>query len=158
MITSLLRVAALWAVLLLPASAEEPGLTFGAGAVIFDQEPRGGEAYLQVDSGRFLGPFEAIASLSLSDEASGFAGAGLAWRIGVSDAIYLRVSVQPGLQMRGEGPDLGSAFNIRSGFEIGYRLGDGMTLGVAVDHRSNAGTAGRNPGMETIGLRLSRRL
>ena len=47
---------------------------------------------------------------------------------------------------RGDGRDLGSAFEFKSGLELDYRMDDHTRIGIAFDHISNAGITKTNPG------------
>jgi lipid A 3-O-deacylase len=60
-----------------------------------------------------------------------------------------------GYYRRGNGEDLGSAFEFKTGAEFAYRLDGGTRVGVAFDHISNAGLAKRNPGEENLLWMLS---
>ena len=51
--------------------------------------------------------------------------------------------------------DLGGPVEFRSGLELGYESDRGWRIGLGFDHRSNAGIESRNPGLETVHLRLS---
>lgn len=57
---------------------------------------------------------------------------------------------------REEGPNLGGAFQFRTGLEVGMRLRDGWRVGASLYHLSNAGTERPNPGTEAVVLNLSR--
>jgi lipid A 3-O-deacylase len=51
---------------------------------------------------------------------------------------------------RGDGFDLGSALEFKSGLELDYRFDDHSRLGVAFDHVSNAGITKINPGANSV--------
>lgn len=50
----------------------------------------------------------------------------------------------------GDGKDLGSTIEFRSGGEIAYRLGNRARIGVGFHHISNASIDDRNPGTEIL--------
>jgi hypothetical protein len=51
--------------------------------------------------------------------------------------------------------DLGNAIEFRSSVELGYRFSDGVQVGVAVQHVSNANLAFENPGVDRVVLGVS---
>lgn len=59
-----------------------------------------------------------------------------------------------GLFDEGDGLDLGSRLEFRSGIEIARRFHGEYRIGVALFHLSNGGTAGENPGTEALVLSL----
>jgi lipid A 3-O-deacylase len=114
------------------------------------------EAYLRYVAPPALGPFQPVYGVSWSSRNEGWAGAGLAytWR-GAAQGTFVRASVMPGLYRRGSGRDLGGAFSVRSGIDLGYGFAGGASVTLSISHRSNVGLYRRNPGMNTVGLGLS---
>jgi len=53
---------------------------------------------------------------------------------------------------RGNGKDLGSTIEFKTGGEFAYRFDDHSRLGLQFDHISNAGIGKRNPGTESLVL------
>ena len=53
---------------------------------------------------------------------------------------------------RGDGKDLGSTVEFKTGAEFAYRFEDHSRLGLQFDHISNAGIGKRNPGTESLVL------
>src|SRR5208282_5677066 len=51
---------------------------------------------------------------------------------------------------KGNGKDLGSHTEFKSGVELAYRFDGGSRLGLAFDHISNAGITAKNPGTESL--------
>lgn len=74
-------------------------------------------------------------------------GAGRRWLLIPSFAVALFDD--------GNGKDLGSALEFRSGIEAAYRLGEGYYLGLLFYHLSNAGTSDTNPGSNSLLLTFS---
>ncbi|MEM8536909.1 MAG: acyloxyacyl hydrolase, partial [Pseudomonadota bacterium] len=72
--------------------------------------------------------------------------------------IFIELSLMPGLYIRGDGPDLGFPVQFRGALGAGVNIGDYGILSVFFDHRSNANATETNPGLETLGVRLSYRL
>ena len=55
--------------------------------------------------------------------------------------------------VQGDGKDLGSTVQFRTGFDVHFRLDDGSRIGVSFHHISHAELFGDdNPGTETLGL------
>ena len=56
----------------------------------------------------------------------------------------------PGLWYRGDGKELGSTIEFKSGAEFAWRFDDHSRLGLQFDHISNAGIGKHNPGTESL--------
>ena len=78
----------------------------------------------------------------------GYAGLSLDLPLGRRGFLF-RVSVAPGAFSRGDGKNLHSVFQVRSGLETGFRFESGVRLGLEVEHVSNASTA-YNPGQTSV--------
>ena len=124
-----------------------------SGQVLFQEERAGGEFYVTRDLGLRRGPFQPVLGASAAESGAVWAGAGFKWRLS-RGGFFLESSFMPGLY-GGDGPDLGSPLEFRSGLAAGWTFGDGASVAVAFDHRSNGDLADLNPGLETLGLRLS---
>jgi len=61
-------------------------------------------------------------------------------------------SATVGLWEKGNGKDLGSWVEFKTGAEFAYRFDDHSRLGLAFHHISNAGQTRRNPGEESLEL------
>ncbi len=69
--------------------------------------------------------------------------------------LVLTPNVAVGLYSDGDGKDLGSVIEFRSGLELSYRFDNRTRLGIAFHHISNASIEDINPGTETLTLVLS---
>ena len=158
LLTALGAFAAAAGLSLAPASAEEAwyeraGSTLALGAGYsdpFEDEPDAADFRLDYRHGEglwFLKPFLGIQSTS---EGSLWGGAGVYVDIPVLDKVYLTVSAGVGGYRQGGGKDLGSVLEFRTQGEITYRFENGMRLGGAVSHLSNASIADDNPGTNFI--------
>ena len=96
-----------------------------------------------------------------------FIGAGLSWRLG-KGAFYARPALGLAVQT-GEMPvfgsdgvrqDLGSRLVFEPELAIGYRIAPRVSVEAALVHRSHAGlfNSRQNPGMDSLGLRLTFKL
>ena len=78
--------------------------------------------------------------------------AGAHWDLFLTDSIVFSPNFMIGAYSQGDGKDLGSALEFRSGIEGAYQFDNGMRLGIAYNHISNASIGDINPGAETINL------
>ncbi|NIZ10764.1 acyloxyacyl hydrolase [Pseudooceanicola sp. HF7] len=129
-------------------------LALSYGDVMFQEETIGREYYARYDLGTTYGPFQPVFGLSVTDEGDAWLGGGAAWT-GYIDRAYLQLHLMPGVYARGDGPDLGSVVEFRSGVELGYEARNGVRYGLSYDHRSNAELSAVNPGLETFQFRVS---
>jgi hypothetical protein len=165
----LAAVAALWlvlaAALVSPAEAQitlgspgdPPHISLGAGA--FDITPSksnsGGTAgevraeYRFGDVLWFVAPFIGVSGTS-DGAFYGYGGFGI--DINLTPNLVLTPNVAGGYFARGNGTNLGSWWEFRSGAELAWRFPDRTRIGVAVHHTSNAGLTKRNPGEQSVML------
>jgi hypothetical protein len=96
--------------------------------------------------------------LVADDSGSLWIGVGVSGRFALGERWFGEFSVLPGYYDQGPSTtDLGGNFQVRSLIGLGYQISDQVGLSVAIDHRSNAGTAEFNPGVNTVSLRVRRR-
>ncbi|MEO1778432.1 MAG: acyloxyacyl hydrolase [Pseudomonadota bacterium] len=154
---SLLITALSLFVCLAPASAQE--WVVGVGATDF-RAP--GEDSLALDLEYRHRPFVERrvvslawgAQLGLTGEGDGFVGGGLWARWQWPGGWFVDASVMPGLYGAGAaGNSLGAAVQIRSLLGVGKAFAGNTALSVAISHKSNAGLADANPGMNVYSLR-----
>ncbi|MEO9819736.1 MAG: acyloxyacyl hydrolase [Paracoccaceae bacterium] len=101
-----------------------------------------------------ISSFAVGGAISLSEEGDFFVGAGLSTRWQWDSGWFVESSVMPGLYEEGTaGNDLGSAFEIRSLFGVGYKFKNGHAVSAAISHKSNASLATDNPGMNAYTIR-----
>jgi lipid A 3-O-deacylase len=114
------------------------------------------EAYLRYVGRPALGPLQPVYGVSWSSRGEVWAGLGLAYTLRLADTgAFVRASIMPGLYRRGDGRDLGGAFNIRSGIDLGYAFAGGAVVTLSISHRSNANLYSVNPGMNTVSLGMA---
>ncbi len=153
-------VAALWALAMAsgPTAAAAEGWVVGGGVAFYDQATRPAVAVEWHSR-----PFAALGRLDvgfgvaaiLDGGGAGWAGAGLAMTLPLDARWFVEASLMPGAHAVGERDTrLGGALQFRSLIGLGYRLGAGRALSLAVHHRSNGRLVNFNPGEETISLRL----
>lgn len=142
-----------------PTSAAAGDLVLGLGYADFDDPAT--VATLEVHSRphwRFAGADWSIAgAISTDDEGDFFVGVGPAGLWQLRDRWFVEASVMPGYFSEGiDANDLGSEFEIRSLLGIGREVSEGLSLSLALSHKSNAATAKRNPGVDELSVRLRR--
>ncbi|MGB0697461.1 MAG: acyloxyacyl hydrolase [Rhodospirillaceae bacterium] len=71
------------------------------------------------------------------------------------DHWILSPNAAVGYYEEGGARDLGNPVEFRTGLELAYRFDDGLRVGVAYHHMSNADLGDKNPGVETLGLNVS---
>ncbi len=76
---------------------------------------------------------------------------GLNWDIALlPNQLYIVPNFAVGAYRDGGGKNLGGTLEFRSGIELDYQLPNAHQVGVALNHISNAGIYGRNPGEESV--------
>ncbi|SFS10996.1 acyloxyacyl hydrolase [Yoonia litorea] len=127
------------------------------GETYFQEEITGDEFYLSYDLPHYISAVQPTIGASVTDTSDIWIGAGAKWSTErISDGpVYLELSLMPGLYLQGDGEDLGFPMQFRGSLSAGYHFDNGASLSVVFDHRSNANTSSLNPGLETLGLRLS---
>jgi hypothetical protein len=91
-----------------------------------------------------------IAGAEFDTNSSAYGYAGLLYDIALTEKWSLTPSLAAGFYTKGDGKDLGGAFEFRENIELNYKLTEASRLGLAISHKSNAGIYDRNPGTETI--------
>jgi lipid A 3-O-deacylase len=121
----------------------------GADSAVFDIEYRHKPFVQRRVRSHALG-----ANASVSAEGDVFIGGGMWTRWKWDSGWFIDTSLMPGLFEEGtSGNYLGSTFIIRSQWSVGYNFGNGRAVSAAVSHKSNAGLADENPGMNTYSIR-----
>ena len=119
----------------------------------------------RIDALGFVGaPSPYVFGSLSSGGATSFAAAGLSWRFGgrayLRPGIGLAIHDGPGRPVPGDARiDFGSRVLFEPELAIGYRVNRRVSVEAAWVHLSHAQLFGRqNPGMDSIGMRLSYRL
>ncbi|MCC5971193.1 MAG: acyloxyacyl hydrolase [Pararhodobacter sp.] len=135
-----------------PALSESPALTFALGY----NDSGSTEAFIGWRGAPLRYGFQPIVGASLSTDAEGWVGAGVAytWRAAQNPA-FVRLGFMPGLYRQGRGKDLGGLLEFRSSLEVGMQMRGGGELALGIAHRSNAGIYRPNPGLNTVYLGYS---
>lgn len=88
--------------------------------------------------------------INVSDDEAVYGYGGFFWDIYLSDKWIFTPNVVAGAFHHGDGKDLGSAIEFRSGLELSYEFETNNRLGLAFNHISNASIGEHNPGAETL--------
>ena len=98
----------------------------------------------------FVAPF--IGGFATTDGAF-YGGFGLGAELVLDDRYVIMPFTGVGLFEDGDGKDLGSVVEFRSGIDLGYRFDYGGQISVTFTHISNANISDRNPGTELLMFR-----
>lgn len=85
--------------------------------------------------------------------------AGVTWDFDISEPVFVSLFFGGGVhngELDSNKPDkrnLGCRALFRESLEIGWRLGNGDAVALAVDHMSNAGLCDENDGVENLGVK-----
>jgi hypothetical protein len=129
-------------------------LSFGAGYFdAFQQDDPAAEFRVELRSNwhllGFLDPF--IGASGTSDGAAyGFFG--FKTDLYLTDHLVLMPSAAVGAFAEGDGKDLGSTVEFRTGAELAWRFQDRSRLGFGIHHISNASIGDKNPGTEIVSI------
>ena len=140
----------------LARSQTQPRLTISGGQFLKRRAMPADEFYVRYDLGQKLGPFGNAIGFSIAENGEMWLGFGQTYTFDLGDSpFFAELHAMPGLYAANGGFDLGGPIEFRSGLEIGFENDAGWRFGVSYDHRSNAGIFTRNPGVETVQMRIS---
>jgi hypothetical protein len=147
---------ALW---LVPAAAGEFVLSLGADD-IFRSSPAAalGAAFHATPRWR-IGSADLGLGMAAEIDGDGdlWGGAGVVLTAPITSDWRFEASFMPGAYSQGSGNDLGAtAPMFRTQIGASVLLASGWRVGAAINHKSNAGTASYNPGVETLFLTFGR--
>ena len=130
--------------------------SFSVGNTYFQENEIGEEFYFRRETRRADGPFQRVWGVSASSDGELWAGMGHAYTLSNRQQnLFLQLHAMTGLYEEGDGVDLGGPIEFRSGLSVGYQNKTGVRMSLSVDHRSNLGIYGDNPGLETVQFRVS---
>ncbi|MBE1293650.1 MAG: acyloxyacyl hydrolase [Rhodobacteraceae bacterium] len=92
-------------------------------------------------------------ALTVFDAGDVHLGMGAVGYVSLGAGWFSEISLMPGIYKDWGGSDLGSEFQVRSLIAIGKRFKNGQVVSLALTHKSNASTAARNPGVDSLLLR-----
>ena len=130
-------------------------IAFHVGGYDVNDNETAGQLNIEYRSGWdewYVKPFGGVMATT---DAAIYGYAGFMLDIYFGRRIVFTPNVAVGLYSDGDGKDLGSVIEFRSGVELAYRFDSRARLGVAFHHISNASIEDINPGTETLTLVLS---
>ena len=114
-------------------------LSFGAGYFdVIQQEDEAADFRLEYRSDLKLWIIQPWVGLEVTSDGAVWGGAGIHTDWYITDHIVATPSIGVGGYAQGNGPDLGSVFEIRSQLELAYEFDNRARLGLAFSHTSNA--------------------
>ena len=132
----------------------DPAWVFAPGHTMVDEEDNGFEFRISRLRDHRFGPLQPMFDLSVSEDGGVYVGSGFHQEMDLFGPVYFAGSGVTGLWFEGDDQDLGGLLQFRTTFELGVEFRNDSRLGIAWDHRSNAGINGPfNPGMENVSIR-----
>ncbi len=133
------------------ALADDTGLlALGVGAFDFDHSKPAAEFRGEYRFGTGFYFIKPVVGAFVTSRGSTYTYGGLRADFIFYQHYVLMPVAAVGLYTRGDGKDLGSPVEFKTGVEFAYRFDGGSRLGLAFDHISNAGLTKRNPGTENL--------
>ena len=135
------------------ASADDPiFLSVGVGYYDIFDDNNAAELHVDYRSNLKFLFFKPFAGAMVTGDGAFFPSAGLYSDFYFGRRIVISPSAAAGYYFKGDGKDLGHAFEILSGLEVAYRFDNRARLGLLFYHISNAGLEDDHPGTEVLSL------
>ena len=139
-----------------PAKAESRILiTGGAGAFDFLHNYTAAEGRLEIRFSQSFFYLKPLIGTFFTNKGSVYAYFGLRGEIPLGSHFMIIPIAAVGYYEKGNGKDLGSHTEFKTGAEFDYVFDNGIRFGPAFDHVSNAGIGKHNPGEENLLLMVS---
>ena len=137
-------------------AGEEPAfISFQAGVYDVNDDRTAGQFNLEYRSNWKDWIVKPFGGVMATTDAALYGYAGLMIDVIFGNRIVFTPNVAVGLYADGDGKELGSVIEFRSGVELAYRFDSRARLGIAFHHISNASISSDNPGTETLTLVFS---
>jgi lipid A 3-O-deacylase len=120
-------------------------------ATDFRLEYRSGSELTNIFDITYLRPFGGV---EVTEDRAVFGLAGIIFDTPIGDNFYIAPNFGAGFFTHGYGKDMGSVFEFRSTFEVGYKFDEGTRVGLSFGHISNAGITKTNHGSEVANIYL----
>lgn len=121
---------------------------------IFDHE-QAGELTVGWRSNKMFWIMKPFAGAMVTSDAAFYGFGGILTDFYFGRRIVVSPSIAVGLYEDGDGKDLGSILEFRSGLEVGWRFDNRSRLSATIYHISNVGIGNKNPGTEIISIGYS---
>ncbi|MDE2228156.1 MAG: acyloxyacyl hydrolase [Alphaproteobacteria bacterium] len=137
-------------------TGHDPGmLSVGGGMYDFLHNNKAVEGRVEYEFAHGFYFVKPIIGIFGTNKKSAFAYAGFDFDLHFGRHFVLVPNASVGYYHRGDGKNLGEAFEFKTGARFDYRFEDASRIGIAFDHISNAGISKTNPGEENILLMVS---
>jgi lipid A 3-O-deacylase len=139
-----------------PVRAEFGGYVAGGlGAFDFLHNNTAAEGRLEFRFDQSLFYIRPLVGTFFTNKGSLYAYGGFRFELPIGKHILILPVATVGYYEKGGGKDLGSHVEFKTGAEIDYVFDNGIRVGPAFDHVSNAGISRKNPGEENLMLMVS---
>jgi lipid A 3-O-deacylase len=137
-------------------AADDPSfVSFGAGVYDMLHDNTAGEIRGEYRFGQKLWIFKPFVGAMGTSKSAFYGYGGFLVDIYLGNRWVVMPNAAVGYYDNGNGKDLGSHTEFRTGAELAYRFDDRSRLGVTFHHISNAGIGKRNPGEEEMAVIFS---
>ncbi len=135
---------------------EDPALlTVAAGYYDINDDQDAAEFRLEWRGKPLWWKLKPLAGVMATSDSAVYGYAGIAFDFYLWDRIVVAPSFAAGYYSDGDGKDLGSAIEFRSGLELGWRFDSGARISAMIYHISNAHITDKNPGTEVLSIGYS---
>jgi hypothetical protein len=139
-----------------PAKAEFGGYVAGGlGAFDFLHNYTAGEGRLEFRFDQSILYWHPLVGAFITNRGSVYTYGGFRLELPVGKHLLILPSATVGDYEKGAGKDLGSHVEFKTGVEVDLVFANGIRVGPAFDHVSNAGIGKKNPGEENLVLMVS---
>jgi hypothetical protein len=138
-----------------PQNGDPSFITISGGWYDFNDNEQAAELTAEWRSNKMLWIFKPFAGAMVTTDAGVYGFGGILTDFYFGRRIVVTPSVAIGLYADGDGKDLGSIFEIRSGLEVGWRFDNRARISAAIYHISNASIGSSNPGTEIFSIGYS---
>ena len=139
-----------------PAKTGDPSfITIGAGWFDVNDYLQVAEFRVEWRSDKSFWIFKPFAGAMATSDAAIYGYGGFLTDFYFGRRIVVTPSIAAGLYEDGDGKDLGSVLEFRSGLEIGWRFDNRSRLSAMIYHISNASIGDTNPGTEVFSIGYS---
>lgn len=139
-----------------PAKKGDPSfITIGGGWYDFNDNEQAAEFRAEWRGKKLFWVFKPFVGAMGTSDAALYGYAGFLTDFFFGRRIVVTPSIAAGLYENGDGKDLGSIIEFRSGLEIGWRFDNRSRLSAMVYHISNASIDDNNPGTEVFSIGYS---
>lgn len=139
-----------------PARAEFGGYVAGGlGAFDFLHNYTAGEGRLEFRFDQSVLYWHPLVGAFITNKGSVYGYGGFRLELPIGKHLLILPNAAVGYYEKGDGKDLGSHIEFKTGVEIDIVFANGIRVGPVFDHVSNAGISKKNPGEENLLLMVS---